>query len=154
MKLIKIYNSRIFNLFIYIILLIILYSNCFRFTTEPDDLIIKFNIENLKFKNNEYVSKVKNKVKKEMKIIKNKLSYMKIPDDLDNDSPFKIYEIQNASISSSNNWNDNINQEDENGVNDFEEKDMIRSNEKIIYFLIFKIIFICRLKRVLILDVK
>ncbi len=136
MKLIKIYNSRIFNLFIFIILLIILYSNCFRFTTEPEDLIIKFNIDNVKFKNNDYVSKVKNKVKKEMKIIKNKLSYMKIPDDLDVDSPVKIYEMQNTSISNNNNNNNNMfdNSNYEEDENDFEEKDMIRSNR---YFIIF-----------------
>lgn len=126
MKLRKIYNSNILNLFIFIILIIILYSNCFRFTTEPDDLIIKFNVENVKFKNNEYVAKVKNKVKKEMRIIKNKLSYMKIPDDLDVDSPVKIYEVQNSSISS-NNEHDNNDNEDED-LNEFEEKDMIKSN--------------------------
>lgn len=123
MKLRQIYNSKILNLFICIILIIILYSNCFRFPTEPDDLIIKFNVENAKFRNNEYVTKVKNKVKKEMKIIKNKLSYMKIPDDLDVDSPVKIYEMQNTTASSSN-VNDNNYEEDDY---DFEEKDMIRS---------------------------
>jgi hypothetical protein len=124
MKLIKIYNSRILNLFIYLILIIIIYSNCFRFTTDPDDLIIKFNIENVKFKNDDYVAKVKNKVKKEMKIIKNKLIYMKIPDDIEFDSPFKIYEMQNTTASN-NYYNDNIYEDEE--INEFEENDMIRS---------------------------
>ena len=125
MKLIKIYNLRILNLFIYLVLIIIIYSNCFRFTTDPDDLIIKFNIENVKFKNNDYVAKVKNKVKKEMKIIKNKLIYMKIPDDIEFDSPFKIYEMQNTTASN-NYYNDNKYEDEE--INEFEENDMIRSN--------------------------
>lgn len=134
MKLRIIYNYKIFSLFVFIILIIILYSNCLRFTTEPDDLIIKFNNENVKFKNIEYVTKVKNKVKKEMRIIKNKLSYMKIPDDLDTDSPVKIYEIHNTS-SSNNSVIENNYEEDE--VSEFEEKDLIRSKHKLIAFYLF-----------------
>lgn len=124
MKLKIISNLKISNLLIFVILIIILYSNCFRFSSDPDDLIIKFNVENVKFKNNDYVSKVKNRVKKEMKIIKNKLSYMKIPDDIDTDSPVKIYEMQNAT-NNNKNLNDNFYEDEE--INDFEEKDMIRS---------------------------
>ena len=134
MKLSKIYNFNIINLFIFIILTIILYSNCFKFTTDPDDLIIKFNIENVKFKNNEYVTKVKNRVKNEMKIIKRKLSRTKIPDDLDTESPVKIYEIQQSNsneTSHNNNFNHNKNEnnfeEEDLEMNEFEEKDMIRS---------------------------
>jgi len=146
MKLVKNHccsKSKKLNLFVLTFITIILNSNCFKFTTEADDLIIKFNIENLKFQNNDYVSKVKNIVKKEMKIFKNKLSYMKIPDDLDVDSPVKIYEIQNNSNSNNtSDFNDNSYEgEEDNGVNEFEEKDMIRSKIMLVLLLLLLLLF-------------
>jgi len=133
MKLSKLFTINTLILFIFIIFILILNSNCFKFSSDVDDVIIKFNVENVKFKNNDYVNKIKNKVKKEMKMIKNKLSYLKLPDDLDFDSPVKIYEIQNSTILE--NINSNDNDQDDNGMNDFEEKDMIRSISQFLYVL-------------------
>jgi hypothetical protein len=117
------FNGIIISIFI--ILKIILYSNCFKFTSDPDDLIIKFNVENEKFKNTEYINNVKKKVKTEMKLIKNHQSFMKLPEDLESDYNVNIYEMQTKK--DNNTQKDNNFDEDESGINDFEEKDLIRS---------------------------
>ena len=107
--------------------------NTFKFTNN-DDIIIKFNVENTKFKNPEYVLQVKNKLKSEMTVLKRKLipkttkiiPSRKIPDDIDLDSNVKIYEEQ-KNTGNKGNKNDNID-EDDSYIDDFEEKDLIKSN--------------------------
>merc|ERR1712032_1208046 len=98
--------------------------NTFKFTSN-DDLIIKFNVENSKFKNPEYVIQVKQKLKREMTLLKRKLisshnniqnnlnplkinskSKRKIPDDIDLDNNVKIYEEQ-KNMENKGNKNDN-----------------------------------------------
>lgn len=101
--------------------------NNFKFTGN-DDLIIKFNVENTKFKNPEYVYQVKKKLKKEMSLLKRKLmNSRKIPDDIDLEGNVKIYEEQ-KNMGNKGNQNDNID-EDDSYISDFEEKDLIKSNK-------------------------
>ena len=118
-------NTDNINKLIIIISNLIVIINSFKFNGN-DDLIIKFNVENLKFKNPEYVHKVKKKLKREMSLFKSKLFLRKkIPDDIDLDSNLKIYEAQkNTKVKGDK--NDNIDEED-SYISDFEEKDLIKS---------------------------
>lgn len=110
----------VFVLFYKIVLL-----SGFNLKGEKDDFIIKFNIENIKYKTNEYVNKIANQVKKEMKKFKKKLSYMTIPDDLDIDNSVKIYENENINTLLNN--TDLYQEDNDNSLNEFEEKDLIKS---------------------------
>lgn len=108
--------------------------NNFKFTGN-DDLIIKFNVENTKFKNPEYVYQVKKKLKKEMSLLKRKLmNSRKIPDDIDLEGNVKIYEEQ-KNMGNKGNQNDNID-EDDSYISDFEEKDLIKSNKFLLKFFL------------------
>lgn len=126
-------STEKFYAFLIIIANFFLLVNSFKFQTN-DDLIIKFNVENSKFKNPEYVMQVKKKLKKEMNFLKRKLiSYpniskkKRIPDDIDLDNNVKIYEEQKNSKGKNDN---NNNDEDDSYISDFEEKDLIKSKNK------------------------
>jgi hypothetical protein len=107
-----------------------------------DDLIIKFNVENPKFKNPEYVHQVKKKLRKEMSLIKKNIEGKgnpliitrknKFSEDIDLDDNVKIYEKEQKT--NSGNYKDNSGDnsdkdkdDDDSYINDFEEKDLIKS---------------------------
>jgi hypothetical protein len=132
----------------------ILLINTFKFNGGNDDLIIKFNVENSKIKNHQYILDVKKKLKKEMNILEAKLKNIpfrtksnsktknennnnnKIPDDIDLDNDVKIYEEQKkGSGNEKENKNEDIYEEDDDYIDDFEEKDLIIS--KVNFFRTF-----------------
>lgn len=130
----KKYHFLKFWIYYFLILMLIISTKSFKFSLDDDDdLIIKFNVENVKNKNNEHLNKIKSRVRKEMKSITKRLtSHISLPDDLEDISTIKVYELQN-------NTNNNKNNENLEGddflLNDFEENDIIKS--KLIIYIIF-----------------
>jgi len=138
MKLNIVCNSEVLiNLFIFTILIIICYSNSFKFSSDPDDLIIKFNVENVKFKNRNYVNHLKNKIIKEMRRIEKNLNFMKRGDNLDSNSQLKIWEFVNTT-NPMNTTNppefDEFNDQNKE-FSQYEEKDNIKKSIKNFLFL-------------------
>lgn len=127
-----------FNILLILQLLIfIMCSNCFHFSSDDDDIIIKFNIENKKKNDKEYIKNVQNRIRNEMKFLKKSLfTKTRIPEDLEIDTgdigSIKVYEMQNSTENNISVFNKIP--ADDFSLTEFADQDVIKS---IFYLLNF-----------------